>query len=484
MKSHRTGFGFSGFAGFLLLKNSVCDNDYYCLRFIAGYYLVKGAKNHSIIAGIRMSVVVFYGGKRKTVRIDPQALVQDVIVDVAKDFGLDPEKCQLKHQRTTLAKNQLFRFTNVPNNAQLELIVGSGPSSSSTAAGAGANPVAKIALSIPNGGSIQRTFDCTMTLRDMLNAIVRDGGASSDILTSSPELIYMRNSYAADKLDTTTLASLGLAGQSGRFMLKVGEAGTSASSVFPSSPLSLGAATVDSLLQAEAIVTGGLIAVVAADQQSQSTTPASPQLSSPKSDSSPLYSSAGPPPPTTTFTTVSTVKAPSSNQVIPDTERIVMEVRTPEAVLGDLLSNNFDAVSAPAIVTMTKYVCNILSNPEEPKFRTITTSNAVFSSKVGNLPAAVEFLLSIGFEAVAIGQGPPNLVFGSSQDISRLKSALKLLHKAMDGLGVPAEERPKVKVAAVAPPQPPVPFDPFKPAIIRNAPQVCVVPRVTLPVCN
>ncbi|KAI1706788.1 PUB domain-containing protein [Ditylenchus destructor] len=51
----------------------------------------------------------------------------------------------------------------------------------------------------------------------------------------------------------------------------------------------------------------------------------------------------------------------------------------------------------PAIQVMQKYLNNILSNPEEEKFRKIRTSNKVFQEKVAATNGAVDFLQAVGF---------------------------------------------------------------------------------------
>lgn len=64
-----------------------------------------------------------------------------------------------------------------------------------------------------------------------------------------------------------------------------------------------------------------------------------------------------------------------------------------ESIKG-ILSQNFDAVSIPALITITKYVTNIINNPVDPKFRAINTSNKVFMEKV--IPAkGIPFVIRI-----------------------------------------------------------------------------------------
>ena len=51
-------------------------------------------------------------------------------------------------------------------------------------------------------------------------------------------------------------------------------------------------------------------------------------------------------------------------------------------LLEKLLSQNFDSVSSICVITIAKYVSNILSNPNEPKYRTIHMLNKAFQEKV------------------------------------------------------------------------------------------------------
>jgi hypothetical protein len=99
-------------------------------------------------------------------------------------------------------------LTNVPNNAQIDLVA---LSAANTGANARVAP-AKIALSIPSGGSVVVTFDANTSLYDMLSQLISQGKLDANTLSLSPELIYMRNSFSGDALRDATLATLGLAG--------------------------------------------------------------------------------------------------------------------------------------------------------------------------------------------------------------------------------------------------------------------------------
>lgn len=154
-----------------------------------------------------MSVVVLYEGRRKVVKLaSPNSIVQDVLNDAAAHFSLNPSTCILKHKKTILINSQLFRFSNVPNNAIVDLLVEL-PSISKS------GKPAKIAFSLPNGGSVVKIIDSNLSIRDALEVLVRDNDLSSDIIINGEiEVIFMRNSYVGESLSSTLISSLGLAG--------------------------------------------------------------------------------------------------------------------------------------------------------------------------------------------------------------------------------------------------------------------------------
>lgn len=70
---------------------------------------------------------------------------------------------------------------------------------------------------------------------------------------------------------------------------------------------------------------------------------------------------------------------------------------TPTHCMDALLADNFDAASIPAVITLSKYLINIMLYPEEGKYRKISTENKLFVSKVLTAKGALQFLYSVGF---------------------------------------------------------------------------------------
>jgi hypothetical protein len=152
---------------------------------------------------------------------------------------------------------------------------------------------------------------------------------------------------------------------------------------------------------------------------------------------------------------------------------------TPSSCLHVILSQNFDSTSIEAVVTIAKYISNVLMHPTDEKFRSINTNNKIFSQKLrvckGN--GVAEFFASVGFDFV---QSTGCLVLrddGPAESKTELLYAgWEALQHAMTELGIPVEDRPVLRKHLQSPsvyvPEVPV-FDPFKVSVHRNAPQVC-----------
>jgi PUB domain len=135
-----------------------------------------------------------------------------------------------------------------------------------------------------------------------------------------------------------------------------------------------------------------------------------------------------------------------------------------------LLSENFDRVSTPCVLTIVKYIQNIISDPADPKYRSINTGNKTFQDKVLQANSALNLMRSIGFKEVP---GSPALC--TSATVDELSASLILLEGAMDRLLIPVSDRPKAKQPAIPASQSQVTlpeWDPYQSSIVRTAPQV------------
>ncbi len=143
-----------------------------------------------------------------------------------------------------------------------------------------------------------------------------------------------------------------------------------------------------------------------------------------------------------------------------------------------------------------KYIVNILSNVNEPKFRSINASNQSFVEKIINVNGATQLMLNIGFEIEFenVNQGKQSIFLNPVTTLPKQKSISKLimheifalensqflqnifrlLNQTCDELNIPSSERPILKPVVkidVSKEDRKIEFDPFKSVITRNVPQ-------------
>uniref|UniRef100_A0A3Q4I920 ASPSCR1 tether for SLC2A4, UBX domain containing n=1 Tax=Neolamprologus brichardi TaxID=32507 RepID=A0A3Q4I920_NEOBR len=141
-------------------------------------------------------------GRRQTVKVAPNTPLLQVLEEVCKKHGFDPEDHGLKFQRTIVDLTRPWRFANLPNNAKLEMVT-------STRKQVIADSQVRIALQMEDGSRLQGSFSCGQTLWE--------------VLTHFPEirclLVHMCVSVdvqvsGEEELKKASLKSLGLTGGS------------------------------------------------------------------------------------------------------------------------------------------------------------------------------------------------------------------------------------------------------------------------------
>uniref|UniRef100_A0A8P4GL51 ASPSCR1 tether for SLC2A4, UBX domain containing n=1 Tax=Dicentrarchus labrax TaxID=13489 RepID=A0A8P4GL51_DICLA len=100
-------------------------------------------------------------GRRQTVKVSPNTPLLQVLEDVCKKHGFNPEDHGLKFQRTTIDLTRPWRFANLPNNAKLEMVT-------STRKQAVADSQVRIALQMEDGSRLQGSFSCGQSLWELL----------------------------------------------------------------------------------------------------------------------------------------------------------------------------------------------------------------------------------------------------------------------------------------------------------------------------
>eukprot|EP01032_Pedospumella_encystans_P008387 gene8387-9962_t len=372
-----------------------------------------------------MSLVVIYEGQRKIVKIpSPNTLVQALLLDCATQFKVDVAKVAFRHKRTILDNAQPIRFCNLSNNAQVDLIVVSG-------SGSAKNQSCKIALAIDGGENTTETFDASISLYEMLSLLATQSKIPADIHQRSPEVVYLRAKYEGfEALTATTFTSLGLAGQSARLQLRF-----SAGAATPV-PISVPIVPVDEPISAtkEDTATELLVAkeVICVPKPA-------PAATSPAKPVSPVV------PVALTKNTASTLPAPhtapaptiDNNDPVAVISSILSappalpSLPSPAATVSAILSDNFDRVSVPAVLTLARYLLNILLNPLE--------DNVGFVYPPYN--NAVLVLLPADSPVASSESGENSSVLGAAQ-LALLQDGYAQLLRAMKELEVPVEERP------------------------------------------
>ncbi|XP_048029540.1 tether containing UBX domain for GLUT4-like [Megalobrama amblycephala] len=61
-------------------------------------------------------------GRRQTVKVSPNTPLLQVLEDVCKKHGFNPDEHGLKFQRNILDLTLQWRFASLPNNAKLEMV--------------------------------------------------------------------------------------------------------------------------------------------------------------------------------------------------------------------------------------------------------------------------------------------------------------------------------------------------------------------------
>ncbi|XP_015110487.1 tether containing UBX domain for GLUT4 isoform X2 [Diachasma alloeum] len=152
------------------------------------------------------SVTVFApNGRRQNVKITPNTTILQVLEEVCQKQGFSSKKWDLKHFSQTLEASSIFRFTGLPNNAQLEMVQRSKERESSSVT---------IGVQLENGQRVMGEFSSETTLIQIVRSLCPGEEAGNMVIT------YMHQEiHGAENLSTTSLQSLGLS--DGRAMLRL-----------------------------------------------------------------------------------------------------------------------------------------------------------------------------------------------------------------------------------------------------------------------
>ncbi|XP_061625846.1 tether containing UBX domain for GLUT4 isoform X2 [Phyllopteryx taeniolatus] len=155
-------------------------------------------------------------GRRQTVKVSPNTTLLQVLEEVCKKHGFNPDNHGLKFQRTVLDLTLQWRFANLPNNAKLEVVP-------STRTQTTSDCQVRIALQMEDGSRLQGSFSCGQSLWELLTHFPQISLSELSESGSTPVCVYMRDEVCGEEaLKKATLKSLGLTGGSAivRFLLK------------------------------------------------------------------------------------------------------------------------------------------------------------------------------------------------------------------------------------------------------------------------
>lgn len=150
--------------------------------------------------------VLALNGRRQIVKCTPNTTILQILEDVCKKQNLKPDDFDLKHHNKVLDTSTTFRFSGLPNNAQLELVA---------ATKARLQSEVVLAVSLENGDRLTGNFSPNENLLTILSKIYPECLEQG----KSPVVIYTRREIYGQELATVTLKSLGLTG--GRAMIRI-----------------------------------------------------------------------------------------------------------------------------------------------------------------------------------------------------------------------------------------------------------------------
>ncbi|XP_015587370.1 tether containing UBX domain for GLUT4 [Cephus cinctus] len=157
------------------------------------------------MAANKSVTVLVPNGRRQNVKVTANTTILQVLEEVCQKHGYNPQEYDVKHYNKVLDVNSIFRFTGLPNNAQLELTACTKPRQESNVT---------IGIQLESGERLMGDFPPRTPLNQILMKLCPNESFSTAIL------IYMhREIYGQEDLESTTLKSLGLC--SGRAILRL-----------------------------------------------------------------------------------------------------------------------------------------------------------------------------------------------------------------------------------------------------------------------
>uniref|UniRef100_A0A182N8G8 UBX domain-containing protein n=1 Tax=Anopheles dirus TaxID=7168 RepID=A0A182N8G8_9DIPT len=147
----------------------------------------------------RSVTVLTVHGRRQTVKVDPNMTILQILETVCRKYSFAQDEYDLLHHNKALDLSTMFRFSGLPNNAQLEMAKAKRARTE--------DADVTVQLQLEDGSrTANGTFRPAQTLLEVLEALCAERATAE----AHPVLVYMRCEVYWEQLGTTTLKSLGL----------------------------------------------------------------------------------------------------------------------------------------------------------------------------------------------------------------------------------------------------------------------------------
>lgn len=128
-----------------------------------------------------------------------------MLEEVCAKHKFDPNDYDLKHHKRILDLTTSYRFSGLPNNAQLEMVL---------AQKRRQDAEVELVIQLGDGTRLDGTFKPNATLLNIIQQLCPNELTGADLFA-----IYMRTEVPSDELKSTTLKDLGLI--SGRAIVRL-----------------------------------------------------------------------------------------------------------------------------------------------------------------------------------------------------------------------------------------------------------------------
>ncbi|XP_066587438.1 tether containing UBX domain for GLUT4 [Prorops nasuta] len=150
-------------------------------------------------------IILVPNGRRQTVKITPNTTILQILEEACKKYGFNADDYDIKHFNQILDPTTIFRFSGLPNNAQLEMVPCTKKRTVSNIT---------VGIQLESGVRMTNEFLPNATLKEVMETICKEEDLNTAVL------IYMQREICGkEKLETTTLQCLGL--HSGKAILRL-----------------------------------------------------------------------------------------------------------------------------------------------------------------------------------------------------------------------------------------------------------------------